>query len=144
MNTGPLAHVHRMWADDGASAGLGIELLEVDLDDSSGTPLGRARTRMPVTEQMVNGHGIMHGGFLFTLADSTFALACNASGSATVAASCEITFLTAGRFGDVLLAEATERITYGRNGITDVTIRREADGEVVAEFRGRSRTLPPV
>ncbi|AXH97020.1 hydroxyphenylacetyl-CoA thioesterase PaaI [Ornithinimicrobium avium] len=132
-----------MWAEDQASAGLGIEALEVGVDLAGGQRLGHARTRMTVVGTMVNGHGIMHGGFLFTLADSTFALACNATGRPTVAAGADITFLTAGRLDDVLVAEARERITYGRSGITDVTVNRESDGAVVAEFRGRSRSLPP-
>src|SRR5699024_3217081 len=104
---------------------------------------GTATARMRVTETMVNGHDLCHGGLVFALADSTFALACNASGTPTVAASCDITFITAARLGDVLVATATERLTYGRNGLTDVTVTREGDGAVVAEFRGRSRSLPP-
>lgn len=138
-----LTHVRRMWADDRASAALGIEVLDLGVDATGDQPLGHARTRMPVTEAMVNGHDIMHGGYIFTLADSTFALACNATGRLTVAAAADITFLTAARLGDVLVADARERVTYGRSGITDVTVTREGDGAVVAEFRGRSRSLPP-
>lgn len=132
-----LDHVHRMWAQDRASADLGIELVEVAHEDG----LGRAKARLEVTEAMVNGHDICHGGFVFTLADSTFALACNAGGAPTVAASCDITFVAAARLGDVLEATATERAAYGRNGITDVTVTRPADGALIAEFRGRSRSL---
>ncbi|MDO5739910.1 MAG: 3-hydroxyacyl-CoA dehydrogenase NAD-binding domain-containing protein [Ornithinimicrobium sp.] len=135
-----LTHVTTMWEQDQASAALGIEALEVGVDGASG--LGFARTRMRVVESMVNGHDILHGGYLFIFADSTFALACNASGRLTVAAAADISFLTAGHLGDVLIAEARERVTYGRSGITDVTVMRE-DGEIVAEFRGRSRSLPP-
>lgn len=138
-----LTHVRTMWAEDRSSAALGIEAVEVGVDTTGGQPLGHARTRMRVVDTMVNGHGIMHGGYLFTLADSTFALACNATGRLTVASGAEITFLTAGHLDDVLLAEGRERVTYGRSGITDVTVRRESDGAVVAEFRGRSRSLPP-
>ena len=138
-----LTHVRTMWADDRASAALGIELLDVAVDASGSQPLGRARARMTVVATMVNGHDIMHGGYIFTLADSTFALACNATGRLTVAAGCDITFVTSGRLGDVLVADARERVSYGRSGITDVTVTREADGAVVAEFRGRSRSLPP-
>lgn len=138
-----LDHVRRMWADDRASAALGIELLDCGVDATGPQPLGHARTRMPVTETMVNGHDIMHGGYIFTLADSTFALACNATGRLTVAAGCDITFVTSVRLGEVLVADARERLTYGRSGLTDVTVVREADGAVVAEFRGRSRALPP-
>lgn len=137
-----LTHVRAMWADDKASATLGMEALDFGVDSTGPHPLGHARVRMRVVDTMVNGHDIMHGGYLFTLADSAFALACNATGTLTVAAGCEITFLTAGRLGDVLVAEARERVTYGRSGITDVTITRESDGAVVAEFRGKSRSLP--
>lgn len=141
--SGPdLTHVRRMWAEDRASAALGIEVLDLGVDTSGDQPLGHARTRMSVTATMVNGHGIAHGGYLFTLADSTFALACNATGRTTVAAGGDITFVSAARLGDVLVAEARERVAYGRSGLTDVTVRREGDGAVVAELRGRSRSLP--
>ena len=130
-----LAHVRRMWADDEASRGLGMEAVVVELD--------HAVVRMEVTPAMVNGHAIAHGGFVFTLADSAFALACNSGGTLTVAAGADITFVTAGRLGDVLVAEARQRTTFGRSGLTDVTVTRESDGAVVAEFRGRSRSLPP-
>jgi acyl-CoA thioesterase len=100
-----------------------------------------ALVRMTVTEAMVNGHAIAHGGYIFTLADSAFALACNSRGQTTVAAGADVTFVSAARLGDVLLAEAQVRTSYGRSGITDVTVTREDDGAVVAEFRGRSRTL---
>ncbi len=132
-----LGHVRAMWADDRASAGLGIECLDVRHEDG----LGAATARMPVTESMVNGHDICHGGFIFALADSAFALACNAGGSLTVAATCDISFVTAARRDDVLVAVARERTTYGRNGITDVTVTRQSDGAVIAEFRGRSRSV---
>lgn len=143
MSEADLSHVHRMWADDGASAHLGIECLEVGLGPPGPTRrrLGHARTRMAVADIMVNGHDICHGGYIFTLADSTFALACNAAGELTVASGCDITFVAAARTGDVLLAEARERTAYGRSGLTDVTVTREGDGTVIAEFRGRSRSL---
>jgi len=120
-----------MWADDAASAGLGMRLVEV------GT--GTARLEMTVRDDMVNGHGIAHGGFVFTLADSAFAFACNSRNQVTVAQACDIVFVAAAQRGDVLVAEAVERTSYGRNGIYDVTVRR--GDEVVAEFRGRSRQL---
>jgi acyl-CoA thioesterase len=101
-----------------------------------------AVVRMTVGDQMVNGHAIAHGGYLFTLADSAFALACNSRGVLTVAAGADIAFVTSARLGDVLVAEARVRVDYGRSGITDVTVTREADGAVIAEFRGRSRSLP--
>jgi acyl-CoA thioesterase len=122
-----------MFAADQASRGLGIELVE--------TGAGTAVLRMAVTAAMVNGHGIAHGGFLFLLADSAFACACNAYGPVTVAAGAEIDFIAPVREGDVLTAVAAERVRFGRSGIYDVSVRR--GDEVVAEFRGRSRVLRP-
>jgi acyl-CoA thioesterase len=120
-----------MFAADQASKGLGMELVELGE--------GRAVLQMRIARTMINGHGIAHGGYVFMLADSTFACACNSHGTVTVAAGAEISFLTAVREGDVLTATATERVTYGRSGIYDVTVRR--GDEVVAEFRGRSRMV---
>lgn len=126
---------HTMFADDQASKALGIELIEA--------AEGHAVATMRITETMVNGHDIAHGGYVFLLADTTFACACNSHGPVTVAVSAEISFVAAGKLGDHLIATATERTRYGRNGIYDVTVHRETpDGpEVVAEFRGRSRTI---
>lgn len=126
---------HAMFADDLASSALGIELVEA--------ADGHAVATMRVTGTMVNGHGIAHGGYAFLLADTTFACACNSRGPVTVASGAEISFVAAGRLGDHLIATATERTRYGRNGIYDVTVHRETpDGpEVVAEFRGRSRII---
>lgn len=126
---------HTMFDTDEASKGLGIELVEA--------ADGRAVATMKVTEQMVNGHDIAHGGYLFLLADTAFALACNTHGPVTVAAGAEISFVAAGRLGDHLTATAIERTRYGRNGIYDVTVHRDTpEGpEVVAEFRGRSRVI---
>jgi acyl-CoA thioesterase len=90
---------------------------------------------------MVNGHGLTHGGYVFLLADTAFACACNSYGPVTVAAGAEVTFLRPSRAGDVLEARAAERSASGRSGIYDVTVRR--DGDVVAEFRGRSRQVSP-
>ena len=133
-DAGPdLSHVLRMWEDDEASRALGMDALVIEVD--------HALVRMTVTTEMVNGHDIAHGGYLFTLADSTFALVCNSRGQLTVAAGADITFVTAARRGDVLLAEGRARTAYGRSGLTDVTVTRESDGAVVAEFRGRSRQL---
>lgn len=128
-----LRHAERMWADDEASRGLGIEVLDLGLD--------HARVRMTINSTMVNGHGTAHGGYIFTLADSAFSLACNSRGQLTVAAGADINFVAAARLGDVLMADATQRTAYGRSGITDVTVSRESDGAVIAEFRGRSRSL---
>jgi acyl-CoA thioesterase len=133
MTAPDLGHVHRMWADDRASRELGMDARVIEPD--------HAVVAMPITESMVNGHDIAHGGYIFTLADSTFALVCNSGGRLTVAAGADITFVTSARLGDVLVAEGRSRTAYGRSGLTDVTVTRESDGAVVAEFRGRSRTL---
>jgi acyl-CoA thioesterase len=128
-----LAHAcaDAMWADDNASRGLGMRLEDV-------AP-GRARMSLPVTEAMVNGHGICHGGFIFALADSAMAFACNSYGEHAVAQHCAITFVRPGRRGETLTAEAVERTRTGRSGIYDVRVC-DATGETVAEFRGHSRT----
>ena len=120
-----------MWSDDNASQSLGMELLEVQP--------GKATVRMTVTEVMVNGHGIGHGGFTFLLADSAFAFACNTYNRRTVAQSCEISYLLATQLGDVLVAEAVERSRDGRDGTYDVTVC--AGGKVVAEFVGHSKEI---
>lgn len=120
-----------MWSDDNASRSLGMELVDI-------AP-GRATIRMVVREDMVNGHGIGHGGFTFSLADSAFAFACNTYNRRTVAQKCEITFLSSTGIGDVLTAKAVERDREGRDGTYDVTVRK---GElVVAEFVGRSKEI---
>jgi phenylacetic acid degradation protein PaaD len=120
-----------MWADDAASQALGMTLDEV-------RP-GYARMSMLIRSDMVNGHGICHGGFVFALADSAFAFACNSYNRSTVAQACDIFYVAPVRLGDHLVAEAVERTRYGRNGVYDVSVRR--DGDVVAEFRGRSREI---
>jgi acyl-CoA thioesterase len=122
-----------MWAEDRATQGLGMEVLEVGP--------GHARLAMTITERMANGHGLCHGGFIFTLADSAFAFACNSHGARAVAQHCSITFVSPGRLGMRLLAEARERQRGERSGIYDITVRDET-GTVIAEFRGHSRTLP--
>jgi acyl-CoA thioesterase len=121
--------VETMLASDAASRMLGIELLDYGE--------GWARAQLTVRDDMVNGHGICHGGVIFALADTAFACACNSWGPVTVAAGADITFVAPGRRGDLLVAEARMRTRYGRSGIYDVTVAR--DGQVVAEFRGRSR-----
>jgi acyl-CoA thioesterase len=121
-----------MWAEDQASQGLGMLVERV-------SP-GEAVISMKIRADMTNGHGICHGGFIFTLADSAFAFACNTYNQRTVAQQCAVTFLQPGRRGDTLTAHAVERTRTGRSGIYDVTVRNSRD-EVVAEFRGHSRTI---
>ncbi|MCO8270459.1 hydroxyphenylacetyl-CoA thioesterase PaaI [Actinoplanes sp. TRM 88003] len=122
-----------MLGRDAASAGLGIELEDVGP--------GHATLTMRVRDDMVNGFGLCHGGLLASLADSAFAVACNSYGEVTVAAGFDITFLESGRAGDLLRAHAVERARRGRSGLYDVTVTRAADNVVLAEFRGRSRSL---
>ena len=121
-----------MWSDDVASRALGMQVVEVGP--------GRAVVSMTVRPDMVNGWDVAHGGLVASLADSAFAVACNTRGTVTVAAGFDVTFLESGRLGDELVATAEERSLRGRSGLYDVTVRR-ADGTVVAEFRGRSRSL---
>jgi acyl-CoA thioesterase len=118
-----------MYARDRASQALGMALDEV-------RP-GYARLRMTVRPDMLNGHGICHGGLVFALADSAFAFACNSRDVLTVAAGCSVEFLAPAREGDALVAAARERFLEGRNGVYDVDVSR-GDGELVATFRGRS------
>jgi acyl-CoA thioesterase len=120
-----------MFENDRASRELGISV------DALGP--GRATLSMTVTELMVNGHGIAHGGFVFALADSAFAGACNYPGAVTVAASATIAFLSPAHAGERLVATAVERSRSGRSGVYDVTVT--SGDRVVAEFRGLSRTL---
>jgi acyl-CoA thioesterase len=122
---------HEMFDRDTASKALGIELLDA--------ANGEATLRMRVTGDMVNGHAMTHGGYVFMLADTAFACACNSHGPVTVAAGADISFLRPTKAGDVLMAYAKERVTQGRSGLYDVTVTCE--GHVVAEFRGRSRTI---
>lgn len=122
-----------MWAADTASRAMGMEL--------TGVGPGHATLRMTVRDDMVQGHGTCHGGVLFTLADSAFAFCCNSHGTVTVASSADITFVVSAALGDVLVADAVEETTFGRNGITRVRITRERDGTLVALFQGRSRSL---
>jgi len=120
-----------MWNDDDASQGLGMEILEVKA--------GQTMLAMTVMPHMVNGHGIAHGGFIFLLADSTFAFACNSHNERTVAAQCNISFVKPGRLGDRLVATAREISRSGRSGIYDVRVT--VDGVAIAELRGHSRTI---
>ncbi|GHH30137.1 hypothetical protein GCM10018780_89100 [Streptomyces lanatus] len=120
-----------MFEADRASQALGIELL------SQGD--GAAALRMTVTAFMVNGHGIAHGGYVFLLADTAFACACNSHGPVTVASGADVAFVSPAYEGDVLTAIAREVTRFGRSGIYDVTVTR--GDAVIAEFRGRSRSI---
>jgi acyl-CoA thioesterase len=121
-----------MWAEDNASSALGMTI--------TATGPGTATLTMPIVKTMTNGHGMCHGGYIFTLADSAFAFACNSHNTRTVAQHCAVTFLAPGKLGDVLTATAREISRAGRSGITDVTVTNQA-GETIAVFRGHSRTL---
>jgi acyl-CoA thioesterase len=101
---------------------------------------GRAVMRMKVRDEMLNGHRICHGGFIFTLADSTFAFACNSHNKVAVAAGCSIEFLKPGQLDDVLTCEGVEQVLQGRHGIYDMKVTNQR-GEVVAMFRGKSAQI---
>jgi acyl-CoA thioesterase len=122
-----------MFADDVASRDtMGMELLACEP--------GRAVMRLGVQERHLNGHRICHGGFIFTLADSTFAFACNSHNRTTVAAGCSIEFLRPGHLGDVLTCEGLEQTLSGRHGIYDMKVTNQL-GQVVALFRGKSAQI---
>jgi len=123
--------VEKMMAADSASRMLGIEVLDHGA--------GWARVQMTVRDDMVNGHGMCHGGLIFALADTAFACACNSWGPVTVAAGGDIVFVSPARLGDLLVAEGRVRARYGRNGVYDVAVT--CGGQLVAEFRGRSHEL---
>lgn len=125
----------KMWQTDSASKGLGFEIVSVTS--------GEATLTMTVREDMLNGQRICHGGFIFTLADSAFAFACNGYNQFTVAQSCKIDFLAPAFEGDVLTAIAGERYREGRSGIYDCTVKNQK-GETIAEMRGNSRTVKGV
>lgn len=120
-----------MWKEDDASVSLGMTIVEVGP--------GRATLSMIVQPHMVNGQRIAHGGFIFALADSAFAFACNSHNEKAVAAQGSITFIKPGRLGDLLVAHAREISRSGRSGIYDVQVK--VGEEVIAEFRGHSRVI---
>ena len=120
-----------MWASDAASQGLGMVLEDVGP--------GLARMSMTVEPRMLNGLGSCHGGFIFALADSTFAFACNSRNQRAVAQSCSITYLSPASLGDRLIATARELAAAGRSGLYDVRV--QTTERVVAEFRGQSRQV---
>lgn len=118
-----------MWSRDRATQALGMQLVSVKP--------GYAQMSMPVRADMLNGHDSCHGGYLFTLADSAFAYACNSYNQNTVASACHVDFLAPAREGDILEAEAVERSLSGRTGVYDVTVRTRG-GKTIALFRGKS------
>ena len=120
-----------MWKEDDASKGLGMEIVEIKP--------GQATLTMTVKPNMVNGQRIAHGGFIFTLADSAFAFACNTHNERSVAGQGNITFIRPGKLDDLLVATAREISRSGRSGIYDVRVT--AGDLVIAEFRGHSRTI---
>jgi acyl-CoA thioesterase len=120
-----------MWKEDDASRGLGMEILQIKP--------GEATLAMTVKPHMVNGYGTAHGGFIFTLADSAFAFACNSHNERTVAAQCDIAFIKPGKVGDRLIATAREISRTGRSGIYDVRVT--VDDTAIAEMRGHARTV---
>jgi len=121
-----------MWADDNASQQLGMSLDDVGV--------GTATVSFTVEKRMTNGHGTCHGGFIFSLADSAFAFACNSYNQRTVAQHCSVTFIAPAFTGDRLSATAREVSRAGRGGIYDITVTNQK-GEHIAEFRGHSRTV---
>ena len=121
-----------MFERDPASQALGMALAEV-------RP-GYARMSMPIRQDMLNGHQICHGGYIFMLADSAFAFACNSHNHATVAAGCNIEFLAAGKLGDLLTAEAMEQTLSGKTGVYDVKVSNQ-EGRTVALLRGKSHRI---
>ncbi len=127
-----LASAKALWENDKATQFLDMKLTDV-------AP-GTCRMAMTIQDQMCNGHGSCHGGYIFTLADSAFAFACNTYNQRAVAQHCNITYLNPASSGDVLTATATEVSQQGRSGIYDISVTNQ-QGEVIAQFRGHSRTI---
>jgi acyl-CoA thioesterase len=121
-----------MYERDPASQKLGMTLDEI-------RP-GYARMSMPVRGDMLNGHGTCHGGYIFMLADSAFAFACNSHNHATVGAGCTIDYLAPGREGDLLTAEAVEQALTGKTGVYDIVVANQ-EGRKIALFRGKSHRV---
>jgi acyl-CoA thioesterase len=121
-----------LWPDDRAPQGMGMELLEIGP--------GTARLRMAVREDMVNCHGICHGGYIFAVADTAFAYACNSYNHRAVASGVDINFVAPAQLGDVLTAHGHARQQGGRNGVYDIEVTNQ-DGKLIALFRGRSTRI---
>ncbi|HJU76566.1 MAG TPA: hydroxyphenylacetyl-CoA thioesterase PaaI [Sphingomicrobium sp.] len=126
------AVANRMLAEEGTGPAWGILIEEARA--------GYARLAMQVRSDMLNGHGTVHGGMVFALADTAFAYVCNGKNEKTVAAQASIVFLGSAGEGDTLIAQADELSTAGRSGVTRVSVRT-ADGRPIAEFTGYSRTI---
>ncbi len=124
----------KMLADDQASRALGMRVTI--------PAQGQSIVTMTVRADMVNGHDICHGGYIFTLADSAFAFACNGYNQVTVAAAAAIDFVRPGKLGDELTATAVEGHRGRRSGLYDVTVINQ-DGKLLARFHGRSATVGP-
>jgi acyl-CoA thioesterase len=121
-----------MRAAEGTGPAWGVEIEEARE--------GYARIRMSLRADMLNGHGIAHGGMIFALADTCFAYVCNGRNLRSVAANASITFLDSAREGEVLIAEGREAARVGRSGVTHVSVRTQ-DGRAIAEFTGLSRSI---
>lgn len=121
-----------MWSSDNASRDLGMEIISIFQ--------GRATMSMMVTDKMTNGQKHCHGGYIFTLADSAFAFACNGYNQFTVAQHCSVSFLSPAFLGDQLVAQAREIFRQGRGGVYDVEVVNQ-DKKIIALFRGNSRTI---
>ncbi len=117
---------------DSASRALGLELAEIGP--------GQARMTMRVREDMLNGHQICHGGYIFLLADTAFAFACNSHNHNTVGAGCSIEYLAPGRLGDLLTAHAQEQTLSGKTGVYDVKVTNQ-EGRTLALLRGKSHRI---
>jgi acyl-CoA thioesterase len=123
---------HGMLAAEGTGPAWGIAIEEARA--------GYARLRMELRADMMNGHGIVHGGMVFALADTAFAYVCNGMNEKAVAAQASIVFLGSAQEGETLIAEADELSTAGRSGVTRVAVRTQ-DGRPIAEFTGYSRSI---
>ena len=134
MDANELANAiaQRMLADEGTGPAWGIVIEEARA--------GYARLSMAVRADMLNGHGIVHGGMVFALADTAFAYVCNGRNEKSVAGQASIIFLSSAREGESLVAEGEELASVGRSGVTRVSVRT-ADGRAIAEFTGYSRTI---
>uniref|UniRef100_UPI00334108EA hydroxyphenylacetyl-CoA thioesterase PaaI n=1 Tax=Castellaniella defragrans TaxID=75697 RepID=UPI00334108EA len=122
-----------MWYRDLTAQALGMTLAAVGP--------GTATLTMTVRRDMLNGHGICHGGMIFTLADTAFAYACNSGNHNTVASACHIDFLAPAHENDILQASAAERALAGRSGVYDITVRNLTKNQDIALFRGKSRRI---